>query len=69
MNKDAFIKYRFLNFLINNVHSIKNINKSKIFINIKKIRLVTNLKNRKKKIIFNNVFYILKLFINFISQR
>ena len=67
VNKDAFIKYRFLNFSINNVRSIKSINKSKIFINIKKIRLVTNLKGRKKKIIFNDALYISKLFINLIS--
>ena len=69
VNKNVFIKYRFLNLLIDNVRSIKNIDKSKIFINIKKIRLVTNLRGRKKEIIFNNVFYILKLFINFISQK
>ena len=68
-NKNVFIKYRSLNPSINNVHSIKNINKSKIFINIEKIRLITNLKGRKKKIIFNNVFYIFKLFINLISQK
>ena len=69
MNKDAFIEYRFLNFLINNVYSIKSIDESKIFIDIKKIRLVINLRDRKKKIIFNEVFYISELFINFISQR
>ena len=44
-NKDAFIKYRFLNSLINNVRSIKDINESKFFINIEKIRLVTNLRD------------------------
>ena len=42
-NKNAFIEYRFLNFSIDNIRSIKNINESKIFIDIKKIRLVTNL--------------------------
>ena len=69
INKNVFIKYRFLNFSINNVYLIKNINKSKILIDIKKIRFITNLKGRKKKIIFNNVFYISKLFINLISQK
>ena len=66
INKNLFIEYRFLNLLINNVYSIKEINNSKIFINIKKIRIIMNVKNRKKKLIFNNVLYILKLFINFI---
>ena len=37
--------------------------------NIEKIRLVTNLRGRKKKIIFNDALYISKLFINFISQE
>ena len=64
-----FIKYRSLNFLINNVRSIKNINELKILINIEKIRFVTNLRDRKKKIIFNDVFYIPELFINLISQK
>ena len=68
-NKNTFIEYRFLNSLIDNVRSIKNINESKIFIDIEKIRLVINLKRRKKKIIFNDVFYILELFINLISQE
>ena len=68
-NKDAFIEYRLLNLSNNNVRSIKNINESKILINIKKIRLITNLKDRKKKIIFNDVFYISELLINFISQK
>ena len=68
-NKNAFIEYRFLNPLINNVHSIKNINESKIFIDIEKIRLITNLRGRKKKIIFNGVLYISKLFINLIFQK
>ena len=57
-----------MNFSIDNVRSIKDINKSKIFIDIKKIRFIINLRGRKKKIIFNDVLYILKLFINFISQ-
>ena len=57
-----------MNFSINDVRSTKNIDESKIFIDIKKIRLVTNLRDRKKEIIFNNVFYILELFINLISQ-
>ena len=68
-NKDAFIEYRFLNLSINNVYSIKDINKSKILIDIKKMHFVTNLKGRKKKIIFNIVFYILRLLINLISQK
>ena len=68
-NKDAFIEYRFLNPSINNVRSIKDINESKIFINIEKIRLVINLKDRKKKIIFNDALYISKLFINLIFQE
>ena len=68
-NKNAFIKYRSLNSSINNVRSIKNINKSKILIDIEKIRLIINLRGRKKEIIFNDVFYISKLFINFIFQK
>ena len=68
-NKNVFIEYRFLNFSINDVRSIKDINKSKIFIDIEKIRLITNLRDRKKDIIFNDVLYIPKLFINFISQK
>ena len=48
---------------------IKSINESKIFIDIEKIRLVINLRDRKKKIIFNNALYISKLFINLISQK
>ena len=66
-NKNVFIKYYFLNFSINNVCSIKDINKSKIVINIKKIHFITNLKDRKKKIIFNDIFNISKLLIDFIS--
>ena len=66
-NKKTFIEYRSLNSSIDNVRSIKNINESKIFINIKKIRLIINLRSRKKEIIFNDVFYISKLLINFIS--
>ena len=57
-----------MNFSIDDVRSIKDIDESKIFIDIKKIRFVINLRDRKKKIIFNNVLYILELFINFISQ-
>ena len=68
-NKNVFIEYRSLNSLIDNVYSIKDINKSKIFIDIEKIRFVTNLRGRKKEIIFNNVLYISKLFINLISQE
>ena len=68
-NKDAFIEYRFLSFSIDDVRSIKGIDESKIFIDIEKIRLVTNLRGRKKKIIFNDVFYISELFINFIFQK
>ena len=68
-NKNTFIKYCSLNSLIDDVRSIKDINKSKIFINIKKIRLIINMKDRKKEIIFNDVFYILKLLINLISQK
>ena len=68
-NKNAIIEYRLLNLLINDVYSIKSIDKSKVFIDIEKIRLVTNLKGRKKKIIFNDVFYISRLFINLISQK
>ena len=48
-NKNAFIKYRLLNLLINNVRLIKDINELKILIEIKKIRLATNLKDRKKR--------------------
>ena len=58
-----------MNLLIDDVRSIKSIDKSKILIDIKKIRLIINLRDRKKKIIFNNVFYILRLFINLISQK
>ena len=69
MNKDVFIKYRFLNLSIDDVRSIKDIDESKILIDIEKIRLIINLRGRKKKIIFNDALYISKLFINFISQR
>ena len=69
MNKNAFIEYRPLNFLIDDVHSIKSINKSKILIDIEKIHFIINLKNRKKEIIFNDALYISELFINLISQE
>ena len=68
-NKNTFIEYRPLNPSIDDVRSIKNINESKILIDIKKIRLITNLRGRKKKIIFNNALYIPGLFINLISQK
>ena len=58
-----------MNSLINNVRSIKSINKLKILIDIEKIHFVINLRDRKKNIIFNNVFYISRLLINFISQK
>ena len=67
-NKDAFIEYRFLNPLINDVYSIKSIDESKISIDIEKIRFIINLRGRKKEIIFNNALYISRLFINLISQ-
>ena len=69
MNKNIFIEYRFLNLSIDNVRPIKDINESKILIDIEKIRFVINLRGRKKKIIFNDVFYISRLLINFISQK
>ena len=68
-NKDAFIEYYSLNSSIDDVYSIKNINKSKIFIDIEKIRFIINLRGRKKEIIFNDVLYISELFINFIFQE
>ena len=43
-NKNTFIKYRFFDFSINDVRSIKDINESKFFIDIEKIHLVTNLR-------------------------
>ena len=47
-----------LNPLIDNVRSIKDINKLKILIDIEKIRLVTNLKGRKKNHLQRRSLYL-----------
>ena len=60
-------KIYYLFIIINNYRSINSIRELFIFIKENKIKLKIDINNKSRLLIFNNILYILKLFINLIS--